>query len=95
MKIKVTKADIEKGRAHAEDKCGCPIWYALNRELGLGLTVVDTTVLCVRKMDEAYVRNLMLALPAAAVEMQRILRNCPNAQIAPFVFEAVVSHYQG
>jgi hypothetical protein len=35
MKVTVTQKDIDEGRERINSRCGCPIWHALVRVLGL------------------------------------------------------------
>lgn len=78
MIIKVTKDDIEKGRKDAANNCGCPIWHALTRELGVGRITMS--------YDEAFVGNaICFPLPEVAVKWQKHLVETQKAR--PFSFE--------
>jgi hypothetical protein len=89
MKLRVTQADINRGRLVTKDTCGCPIWHALNRTFNLGLTQVTDTVLTIPDMHEAWLEGiykLKILLPPEAVEFQRILRAAPQAVVGPKTF---------
>lgn len=94
MKVKVTKQDINRGRKDAGVTCGCPIWHALNRTLGLHLTVVSKDLLEIPEMHVARVKSadypIKIVLPEKAVELQQLLRAVPNAPVKPFTFDATL-----
>lgn len=89
MRVKVLKRDIEAGRRDAKERCGCPLWHALARRLGLKDLPIDTSVLEFRNYAFALLGNkLKIKIPKAAIEFQKILVAAPQAQVKPFEFEA-------
>lgn len=81
MKVTVTRQDIEDGAEHFRDICGCPIWYALHRALGLS----DNDHLIIPFYEEARLGKIVFQLPSEALEFQRHGRK--GKPLNPFTFE--------
>ena len=78
MKVTVTRADIEAGREHFNDICGCPIWRALARRLQVHGD------LGVPHLNEAAVGRIKFRLPRQAVRFQE--RGIAGKPVKPFTF---------
>jgi len=86
MKIRVTRQDIEDGRAHAGHTCGCPIQLALNRKL----TGCENSIVSVPKFSRAKFGRIEIILPQSAINFQLALMKDANAKVKPFAFDAEV-----
>lgn len=89
MKVKVTKADIRKGRMQARTDANCPVWYALQRSLR-NLTSEDVSKLCIPSVHYAKIPRWKIILPEVAQDFQMALIRDFSADVQPFEFEADV-----
>jgi hypothetical protein len=83
MKVKVTKQDIEDGAGRFTDRCGCPIWSALYR--ALGLSGAFDSPLEIRYFNEARIGKVCFRLPPEAVRFQE--QGARGKPVKPFTFE--------
>lgn len=92
MIIHVTKDDIEKGRLVAHEQCGCPIWHAVVRELGIPVDKAEDLVE-VEDYEHLRLGGTKFALPPEAVSFQRVLVEFPQATVEEMTFVAPVCEY--
>jgi hypothetical protein len=86
MKVNVTQQDIERGRISINARCGCPIWHALVRVLGLA-TGKD---LLIPHYGEAWLgARVRLPLTRRAQEWQKDGIRDP-ANLVPFSFNTKI-----
>ena len=76
MNIKVTQDDIDKGREKAGKQCGCPIWCAVVRQLGVPESQAETLVK-VPDYGTLKVGSTSFRLPPEALSLQRVLVEYP------------------
>ena len=91
MKIKVTSRDIDAGDGWISEKCGCPIWQAINRILGLGLDPMNPNMALLKFTDTTTARigkNLVFHFPQKAIEWQLNGMNNRDLALKPIAFEA-------
>lgn len=93
MNIKIIQEDIDKGRTNATETCGCPIWHAVVRQLGLTEAQADDLV-CVSDYWTLEIGGTKFKLPPEAVSLQRVLAECPLAHIEPIEFFAPVESFK-
>ena len=86
MRIRVNAQDIANGIDNARYRCGCPIWQALNRHLGLGveagLEFINYGSVKIGKRGQ-----IRLALPEVAIKWQHDAVKYPY-RAKPFTFDA-------
>jgi len=90
MKVKVTRNDIEAGRAHVNSSCGCPIWHSIARKLKLVNADGLHGDLLVPSVHFAAIGRLKMFLPQEAIAFQRKLMKDEYSVVKPFTFETEV-----